>query len=133
MCVCFLNFSPHTDQFLFSLKSTKIIPVHSLVLMTADQRLSYQFSWSASHFSPSGTTQTSFLTQDYMEDHLENLLLHTGHSWLSLVFQNCWRQSLQALWLHKRTGALKIALHKRQEKSSSDSEATFCQGLKRNV
>ncbi len=39
----------------------------------------------------------------------EDLLLQTGHSWVFLVFQNCWRHSLQILWLQDRiTGSLKI-------------------------
>ncbi len=43
---------------------------------------------------------------------LEDLLLQTGHSWVFLVLQNCWRHSLQKLWLHdKRTGVLKISQH----------------------
>ncbi len=55
---------------------------------------------------------------------LEDLVLQTGHSWVFLVLQNCWRHSLQKLWLHdRRTGVLKISWHTGQEKSSSDSEA----------
>ncbi len=43
---------------------------------------------------------------------LEDLLLQTGHSWVFLVLQNCWRHSLQKLWLHdKITGVLKISQH----------------------
>ncbi len=42
----------------------------------------------------------------------EDLLLQTGHSWVFLVLQNCWRHSLQTLWLHdKITGVLKISQH----------------------
>ncbi len=58
---------------------------------------------------------------------LDNLL-QTGHSWVSLVLQNCWRHSLQKLWLHdKTTGSLKISQHMGQESSSEDtfSEAIF--------
>lgn len=40
----------------------------------------------------------------------EDLLLQMGHSWVFLVFQNCWRHALQTLWLQDRsTGALKIS------------------------
>ena len=59
---------------------------------------------------------------------LEDLLLQTGHSWDPLVLQNCWRHSLQKLWLHdKTTGALKISQHTGQESSSAEtfSEAIF--------
>ncbi len=56
----------------------------------------------------------------------EDLLLQTGHSWVFLVLQNCWRHSLQTLWLHdKRTGVLKISQHTGQESSSTDNEAIF--------
>ncbi len=55
---------------------------------------------------------------------LEDLLLQTGHSWVFLVFQNCWRHSLQILWLQDRiTGFLKISQHTGQESSSTDFES----------
>ncbi len=53
-----------------------------------------------------------------------DLLLQTGHSWVFLVFQNCWRHSLQKLWLQdRRTGSLKISQHTGQESSSIDFES----------
>ncbi len=55
---------------------------------------------------------------------LEDLLLQTGHSWVLLLLQKCWRQSLQMLWLHDRnTGDLKISQHTGQDSSSTESDS----------
>lgn len=54
----------------------------------------------------------------------EHFLLQTGHSRLAFfLFQNCWRQGRQKLWLHlSTTGSLKISQHIGQESSSSSME-----------
>lgn len=54
----------------------------------------------------------------------EHFLLQTGHSRLAdFLFQNCWRQRRQKLWLHLRTtGSLKISQQTGQESSSSKAD-----------
>jgi len=58
---------------------------------------------------------------------LEDLLLQTGHSRVSLLLQNCWRHSLQKLWSHdRRTRDLNLSQHTRQDSSSGD---TCCEAI----
>ncbi len=67
-----------------------------------------------------------FFNSRLQEGFFEDVLPQTGHSRVSLVLHNCWRQLLQTLWLHdKRTGALKIAWHTGQDSSSIFSESIF--------
>ncbi len=81
-----------------------------------DERLSFLSFISESH--------KFFNTRLRGGSSLDDLLLQTGHSCVSLVFQNCWRHSLQKLWLQDRiTGSLKISQHTGQESSSIDVES----------
>ncbi len=81
-----------------------------------DERLSFLSFISESH--------RFFNTRLRGGSSLDDLLLQTGHSWVFLVFQNCWRHSLQILWLQdRRTGFLKISQHTGQESSSIDFES----------
>ncbi len=103
-CCCELIHTTHTGCLSSRQKSLSFSLCKLQISSDPDERLSFLSFRNDSHkfFNARFTGGRS----------LEDLLLQTGHSWVFFVLQNCWRHSLQTLWLHdKRTGVLKISQH----------------------
>ncbi len=121
LCVCESLHTTHTGCLSSRQKSLSVSLCKLQISSDPDERLSFLSFRSDSH--------KSFNTRLHGGSSLGDLLLQIGHSWVSLILQNCWRHSLQTLWLHERTtGSLKISQHTGQEKYSSESESIFTVG-----
>jgi len=119
-CFCELIHTTHTGCLSSRQKSLSFSLCKLQISSDPDERLTFLSFRNDSH--------KFFSTRLFEGSCLDNFL-QTGHSWVSLVLQNCWIHSLQKLWLHvRRTGVLKISWHTGQEKSSSDREAIFSVG-----
>ncbi len=117
-CFCESLHTKHTGCLSSRQKSLSFLLCKLQISSDSDECLSFLSFRSRSH--------KFFNTRLHRGPLFVHLLLQTGHSWVSLILQNCWRHSLQALCPHDKTsGSLKISLHTGQEKSASEIESIF--------